>query len=438
LPNIGIYLPYSALHHILFHYMKHDALIMTSANLPGEPMVISNREAFSLNADYYLLHNRKIVNRIDDSVIKIWKNRKFFIRKSRGFIPSYIHSPHSKRIVGVGAEENVSGAISREGKIYSTQYIGDVKNYDTMIFLENSIKFYMNMLKLNEIDGVAVDLHPLYNTRKIGEKLAEKYEADIYEVQHHWAHAAALMLDGRIDEGVFLTLDGLGYGNDGKLWGGEVMYANFHEFKRLGHLRYIPLIGGDRATKDIKRIVFAIFMQFGEEIFFHGEKADVMKNLMKSSPQTSGMGRILDALSCYFGICTEATYDGEPAMKLERYLEKGKNKYEIEAAVRDNVVDTVEVFKQIHEIKWKKKEDIIYSSVYAIIEALSNIAIDYAEKKGIKTVGITGGVAYNLPIVEMVEEKIKKAGLNFLTHNSIPCGDGGVAVGQNAIGGMNA
>ncbi|KAA0007780.1 MAG: hypothetical protein FE036_03070 [Thermoplasmata archaeon] len=110
LPNVGIYLPYSALHHILFHYMEKDALVMTSANMPGQPMITENDESFSLNADYYLLHNRKIINRIDDSVVKIWKGRKFFIRKSRGFIPSFILSPHNKKIIAVGAEENSSAA----------------------------------------------------------------------------------------------------------------------------------------------------------------------------------------------------------------------------------------------------------------------------------------------------------------------------------------
>ena len=438
LSNVGIYLPYTATHHILFHYMKKDALIMTSANKQGQPMIIENEKAFSLNADFYLLHNRRIINRIDDSVVKIWKGKKFFLRKSRGFIPSFISSPHNKKVISVGAEENVTAAISINKKIYSTQYIGDVKHYETMEFLHDAIKFFMKLLKINNIDAIVMDMHPLYNSRKIAEKLAKEYDVKMMEVQHHWAHAASLLLDNGLDEGVILTLDGLGYGNDKKLWGGEVIYANFNEFKRIGHLRYIPLIGGDIATKDIRRIVFAIFKQFGEEIYFHGKNANILEKLMKNAPLTSSMGRVLDALSCYLGICMKSSYDGEAAMKLEKYLEIGKEKYEFDIKIKNNVIDTIDLFQQLNEMKLNKKEDIAYSFVKAIIDALSKIAIDYALDKGIKNIGITGGVSYNIPIVEMVEANVKKVGLHFITHNNIPNGDGGIAIGQNVVGGINA
>ncbi len=438
LPNIGIYLPYSALHHILFHYMKKDALLMTSANPPGQPMVIENERAFDLNADYYLLHNRKIVNRIDDSVLKIWRGRKFFIRKSRGFIPSFLPSPHNKKVIAVGAEENSSAAISINGKIYSTQYIGDTKNYDTMLYLENAIKFFLKLFKMDSIDAIVVDLHPLYNSRKVGVKLAEEYDVELMEVQHHWAHAVSLLLDNSTQEAVVLTLDGLGYGSDGMLWGGEVLHASFENFERIGHLKYIPLIGGDAATKDIRRIVFSIFDQFGEEIFFYGTEASLMRRLAKESPLTSSMGRVLDALSCYLGICTKSTYDGEAAMKLEKYLEEGKEEYEMEAKVENGIVDTVDLFRQLHENGVENKANAAYSFVKALIDALSNIAIDYATRRGIESIGITGGVSYSLPLVSMLEENVKKAGLHFLVHNRIPNGDNGIAVGQNVIGGINA
>ena len=438
LPNVGIYLPYSALHHILFHYMEKDALVMTSANMPGQPMITENDESFSLNADYYLLHNRKIINRIDDSVVKIWKGRKFFIRKSRGFIPSFIPSPHNKKIIAVGAEENSSAAISINGKIYSTQYIGDTKNYDTMLYLENAIKFFMKLFKIKEIDAIAMDMHPLYNSRKVAMKLAEEYGIAAIQVQHHWAHAVSLLLDNSAQEAVVLALDGLGYGSDGMLWGGEILHATFENFERIGHLKYIPLIGGDVATKDIRRIVFAIFQQFGEEIFFHGDNASLMRKLAKDAPLTSSMGRVLDALSCYLGICMKSTYDGEAAMKLEKYLEEGEEEHEFEGKIEGNAVDTVDLFKQLHDASIQNKANAAYSFVKALMDALSSMAIDYALRKGIDNIGITGGVSYSLPIVNMLEENVKKAGLHFLVHNSIPNGDNGIAVGQNAIGGINA
>ena len=435
LSTIGIYLPYTGLHHILFSYMKKDALIMTSANLPGEPMLIENRDVFSLKADLYLLHNRKIPNRIDDSLIKVWKGKKFFIRKSRGYVPDPIKIDHRKSILSVGAEENVCGAISNNGTLYATQYIGNTRYYPTLEFLEKSLRHMMKLRGTKNLDGVGMDMHPMYNTRRIAKKFSEEYNVETMEIQHHWAHAVSLLLDNKLKEGAVITIDGAGYGTDERIWGGEVLYASYESFERLGHLEYIPLIGGDKATKDPRRIVFAIFKKFGTERYFHGNKAEILSKLIKKSPKTSSLGRILDALSCYFDICTKTTYDGEPAMKLEKYLEIGNPVYKFDTEVKNGVVNTVEIFEQIEEhvkqsLSEKEKADLIYSAVKTIMDKLTEIAMENAVDK---KVGITGGVSYNIPIVEMVERRLKKEGFELITHNNIPNGDGGISVGQNVI-----
>ncbi|MBU4189794.1 MAG: carbamoyltransferase HypF, partial [Candidatus Thermoplasmatota archaeon] len=164
LPNIGVMLPYSGLHHVLFHYMKNDGIVMTSANIPGEPMMMQNNDVFELGAEYCLLHNRDIVNRCDDSVIRVYGERRFFIRKSRGYVPVKIDVDYDECIVGVGAEQNVSTSVSKNKSMYSSPYIGNTRYYPTLVFLEESTNHLMRSLDISSVDGVGVDLHPGYVT----------------------------------------------------------------------------------------------------------------------------------------------------------------------------------------------------------------------------------------------------------------------------------
>ena len=159
--------------------------------------------------------------------------------------------------------------------------------------------------------------------------------------------------------------------------------------------------------------------------------------MMDKAPQSSSIGRVLDALSCYLDICKMRTYDGEPAMKLEKYLENGKPKYSFDIEVKNGIVGTTDLFRQVDEIKKplteKMKADISYSMVKMIVNSLTNIAIEYADNSGIKSIGLTGGVSYNIPIIEIVEKQVKKAGLLLTCHNRVSNGDGGISIGQNAI-----
>jgi len=439
LDTIGLYLPYTALHHILFYYLKSDAIIMTSANIPGEPMIIDNSEAFSLNADIYLLHNREIINRIDDSVIKPWNDKIFFLRKSRGYVPEPIDVDYNYHILTVGASEQVHASISTDSKIYMTQYIGNTHYYHTLQFLEDSLNHMMHLTMDKKIlDAVGMDKHPRYTTREVAYKFAKEYSTSIFEIQHHWAHAASLLLDQGVEEAIVLTLDGLGYGDDDNLWGGEILQSSFKDYNRIGHLRYIPLLGGDKATEEPYRIVYALL---GEDILglFSDLEIDVLEKQKDFSPKTSSFGRVLDALSSYLGICMKRTYEGEPAMKLERYLSVGKPVYEFKVSIKDNIIDTIDLFRQLRDktntIRFteKMKADLSYSLVKTIVDAMCDIAIAKAEEENIKYIGVTGGVSYNIPIVEMIKEKVEKNNLTLLVHNRIPNGDGGISVGQNII-----
>jgi hydrogenase maturation protein HypF len=289
-----------------------------------------------------------------------------------------------------------------------------------------------------KLDAVGMDLHPGYDSKRVAKIFSDKFSVPVLKIQHHWAHAASLLIDNNVEESVILTLDGLGYGSDGNLWGGEVLLSRYDNFKRVGHLENIPLIGGDKATHDPRRIVFAVFDKFKKEKCFYGSEAKILRKTIKNSPISSSMGRVLDALSCYLGICEKRTYDGEPAMKLEKYLAKGKPSCSFDVEIKNNVVNTTNLFNLLDEfckkdITESKKADISHSFVKSIVDSLTDIAIENAKDQNISKIGLTGGVSYNIPITEMVEKRVKKSGLNLLVHDKIPNGDGGISAGQNVI-----
>jgi len=434
LDTVGAMLPYSGVHHVLFSFLKHDALVMTSANPPGAPMYLDNK-VFELGADAYLLHDREIANRCDDSVLKMMGPRRFFIRRSRGFVPSSIAVPWKGAVLALGAEENVACAVAAKGKLAPSQYIGDAQDYDVLQYLESAAKHMMALRGIESLDAVAIDLHPGYATRALGEEIAEEHGALLVEVQHHHAHALSLAADsGKYDEMAVLALDGTGYGDDGTSWGGEVLLSDNERYTRVGHLQPLPLPGGDAAVLDPRRFLFAVQEACGvDSALFKGKEAELLRKLAKKAPRTSSAGRVLDALSFYLGACERRTYDGEPAMRLEPLLETGKPSYKFEAKVKGGVVQTLGLFEQLFDLKLKsesERADAARSFVGAMTIALTEIAIENAEGEGVKRVGLSGGVSYSIPIAKIFEERVEKAGLMPVFHQNLPNGDGGISVGQ--------
>jgi hydrogenase maturation protein HypF len=437
LDSIGLYLPYSGLHHILFSKLNTDALIMTSGNVPGEPMAITDDEILKLAADVFLIHNRRIINRIDDSVVVPYRKTQFFIRKSRGHVPDPIPLPHDRTLVAVGADMNNTGAISIGGKAIMTQHIGDISRYETSQFLEAAIKHLMKLHGIQRPEAVITDMHPRYSSRNVGKRLAEEWAVPSIEMQHHAAHAFGLAAEHGLDELTVLACDGTGYGTDSQVWGGEILNVKEGKFTRKSHLAYIPLLGGDRAVEDPRRMVFAITDMLGiDQPYFSGNEMDVLHGMMKTSVKTSSTGRVLDALSCWLGICDTMTYDGEPAMKLEPYIRRGKAVHEFHVDVKSGIVDTIGLFGQLAEISQpgnqsRNAADLARSFTEALFKGLVEAA------KPSKALGFTGGVSYNLAINEILASELHEIGVKFITHSRVPNGDGGVSFGQLAGGGYN-
>lgn len=444
LGNIGVMLPYSGAHLLMFRHLRAEGVIMTSANPPGEPMCVENEKSFDLGLDFYLMHNRRIIHRCDDSVVKVNSGRTNFTRKSRGFVPVPVEANHKHPVIGVGAQWDVTGSVSRNGEIFLTQYVGESQQYPTLQYLDDAIHHLASLLGMKWFEAVGMDKHPKYSTRIVARRLAKEHGAQLVETQHYHAHAAALKVDRKIGGPlVCLTWDGTGYGDDGTSWGGETLLADFSEYKRLGTLEGIPLLGGDKAVVDPKRVVTAIQLRLGREAsMVDAAEAELYSKMLDRSVLASSMGRVLDSVSCILGVCCKRTYEGEPAIKLERWLETGTARFdfEVQFAKRGEIeyAKTLPMFAQLMDLRIESdadRADAAVSFVKALTGAITERACGHAESQGLRQVGLTGGVSFSGPITAWVKETVESRGLEFIGHERISNGDGGISTGQNAIAG---
>lgn len=463
LHNIGVMLPYTGLHYLMFKYDPSKTYIMTSANMPGEPMLKDNEEIISSLsdiADCFLLHNREIVNRCDDSVIRYRGDDLSFIRRSRGYAPEpYDISPYSTNlnILSLGPELDVTFAISKDSYSYISQHIGNTSKFETLTFLKEALMNMMNITKTSSFDLVVCDMHPNFFTTKIAYDLAEKYSCDVLKVQHHHAHAAALSIDNDVSEMICIAADGVGYGDDGTSWGGEILYSDVSSYERLGSLTPQKMPGGDLSTKYPVRMLYSLLLnsELNEEdvlklmknnysnYFQYGEKeVEIVLKQIKLGLNigiSTSTGRILDSVSVALDICHERTYEGECSMMLESVASMSKNELEIPFIINKldgrYVLDTSNLIKEViyYKNKGYKKSEIASASQRYIANGLSEIAIRSADKKNIDTIGASGGVFYNEAISIAVKEYIEKNDYKFIQHKNTCAGDGSVSLGQSVI-----
>lgn len=467
LHNLGVMLPYSGLHYLLFKYSNEPAYTMTSANKPGEPMMIDNEEITGKLggiADYYLLHDRKVVNRCDDSVIRFRAGDLAFIRRSRGYVPEpydFSNISDDINILALGPELDVTFALLKDKKCYVSQHIGNTTKFETYKYLQKAIDYMMRITKTDNIDLIACDLHPLFFTTKLAGELSEKFGCDVFGVQHHHAHAGALYVDHNIDELICIAADGVGYGDDGTAWGGEILHSIRDKYARIGSLMPQMMAGGDLTTKyPIRMVVSMLYDHYDTEelknlmkdeyvhYFKHGEKEVdlVLKQLERgfNVAETTSTGRVLDAISAILGICDERTYEGECAMKLESVAYHGQNTIDIPVKIKKHgemdVVDTTSILISVLENKKAGKpiKDIACSAQYAVASGLAELGIKAADKTGIDIIGGSGGVFYNEAISKTIKDLVIENGFEFIQHVNSCAGDGSVSLGQAAIAAMHS
>ena len=428
LDTIGIMLPYTALHYLLLDFID-EPLLMTSCNIPGEPVSIKEKIG-----KYFLTHERRIVNRCDDSVLKLIGNKTSYLRRSRGYAPIPIRLPiNCEDTIAVGGEMNNVICTTKNNKCYLSQYIGNTSHYETFEFLKDTIKNFIKLTRLKP-KIIACDLHPVYNSTFYAKKLSKKYNAKLIQIQHHKSHVASVAAEHNLKDYVGIAIDGLGYGEDGKIWGGEVFdVTNSNNFNRIGHLEEQPQLGGDSATIYPKKMLFGILKKFLEENeiiklnLFNEEESRVFNKVLENDfnvPKTTSAGRILDATAALLDICDKRTYDGRPAMLIESIATKP---FDIKPVILNKnnkkILQTTNLFEYFYSNIDKDKGKLAATSQMYLAKGLFSIA-NHASKKTDKPIVLSGGVAYNKMITEYMMKN------NVLVHKEIPCGDGCISFGQ--------
>lgn len=448
LHNLGVMLPYTGLHHLLFTHLQHPLLVMTSANAPGTPMITKTSyisERMGDVAEYILSHDREIVNRCDDSVVR----DGYIIRLSRGLAPLRTAMDLGDRqILGVGPELNANATIYKGGFVVTSPHIGNIRNPPTVAYLEETIE------KLTSLTGakpgiIAHDLHPQFLSTRLAHTLAEEWGAVLCPVQHHRAHIASVTTE----EVVGIAIDGVGYGDDATIWGGEILTGSPGEgYTRTGHLEQVLMPGGDLATKFPERMLYGILPD-AETLSLLSERGwdDTSLRVLEQQtekrfncPATTSTGRVLDAAAALLGICRERTYDGEPSMVLEAYAARGTPQpLEVRIVSGRNGADVLLTSEILREGRVMIKRgvsvpDTAATMQTALAKGIAELALRSAEKTGISTAALSGGVAINRSIRETILAELADAEVRCLTNPRYPFGDGCISCGQVITAGILA
>ncbi|MBT8508183.1 hydrogenase maturation protein HypF [Methanomicrobiaceae archaeon CYW5] len=437
LHTLGCMLPYTALHHLLFRNLRARMLIMTSANEPGEPMMTTTESAFSRLADhidYYLTHNRRIENRCDDSVVR----DGYIIRLSRGLAPKRIRCDLGDiSILGVGPELNSNVSVYHGGFLITSPHVGNVRNPSTLAYLKETAETIRAFTGAS-CDIIAHDLHPQFLSTRYAWELAARSGARLVPVQHHRAHIAATTTEPCIG----IAIDGVGYGDDGTIWGGEIFAGQVPDLRRVGHLEQVLMPGGDLATRFPERMLYGMLPDDSTlDLLAKRGWSETERNILARQvdrrfnvSMTSSTGRVLDAAAALLGICREKTFDGEPAQVLESAAFRGTPTIWERECIRGDGMDillTSAIMKKAREAsRTHSAEDIAASFQATLATGIAEMAVRAAHEEDIDRIALSGGVAYNRFIRETILAHIKKEGLTPVINREYPLGDGCISAGQ--------
>jgi len=458
-PNIkylGVMLPYTPLHHLLLK--KSDRpLVMTSGNLSEEPIAKDNDEALRRLkgiADYFLLHNRDIYARYDDSVCMV-EGEPQTLRRARGYAPYPIFLPFSsKQILACGAEDKNTFCLTKGGHAFLSQHIGDMENEETLEHFENTIELYRRLFRVKP-GIIACDMHPEYLATKYARQAGEEQGLELVPVQHHHAHIVSCLVENKVEGPVIgVAFDGTGYGTDGTIWGGEFLLADWHNFRRVGHLEQVPLPGGAIAIKKPYRMALSyLYTLLGESYSLEGlpvskidlKELDIIRQQIKqgiNSPLTSSAGRLFDAVSALVGVRREVDYEAQAAIELEMLAPDEVSNYEGECypffiveqqGVR--VVKLAGLFKAlVQDVRGRVPVDIISMKFHnTVAQIITEMCKLIACEAGLKEVALSGGVFQNRLLLRLTTAALRNEGFGVLTHRLVPCNDGGVSLGQAVV-----
>uniref|UniRef100_UPI004047F781 carbamoyltransferase HypF n=1 Tax=Aliarcobacter sp. TaxID=2321116 RepID=UPI004047F781 len=440
--HIGCFISYTALHHLLFKYLK-SPIIATSANMKDEPIIRTKDEILeklSYAVDYVLDFNREIVNACDDSVIQIVDNFNIKLRNARGYAPTPIKLQKStnKKILALGANQKSTISLAFENNLILSPHIGDLNSIESVEYFERTIETFKRFYDF-EPDIIVCDKHPNYESTKFALKLKEKNpNMKLVQIQHHYAHILSCMAEYNLDKDVLgIAFDGTGYGDDGNIWGGEIFIANKKEYKRINHFEYFKLMGGEMAVKEPKRVALSLLFDnfsFDEILIMDNACVNAFKtNEIKmlhtmwqkglNAPLTSSIGRLFDAISSFADILHIQSYEGETGLQIEKYYNVN-----IKECYSYKIIDEkIDLSSMIKEIILDKNKELICSK---FINSLVQIVLDISNTYKNLPVVLSGGVFQNRILLKILIEKFQEQGREFYFSKDIPLNDGGISAGQ--------
>jgi hydrogenase maturation protein HypF len=473
LATIGVMLPYTPLHHLLMRELTEPA-VMTSGNLSDEPQCIDGQEAqarLAPIADYLLDHDRRIVNRVDDSVVRVMAGVPALLRRARGFAPAPLCLPDgfaaAPPVLAMGGELKATICLVKNGQAIMSQHLGDLENALTYDDYSRTLELYLRLFD-HSPRLCAVDAHPEYLSRKFGEDLAERHGFALVEVQHHHAHIAACLAENGVPLGtesvLGIALDGLGIGDDGTIWGGEFLLADYRGYRRLASLSPVGMPGGAQAVREPWRNTLAHLlnlMSWSEfETRFAGtplhaalavKPVAALASMIRSgvnAPLASSCGRLFDAVAGAIGLAADrVSYEGEAAARLEALVDESVLAVLPDGEAYPFAIHGSDGVKRLDPAPmWRALlADLEAGASAALVSArfhkglsiaVADLALDCLRAQGagkLRTVALSGGCFQNKPLLEQVKVRLEAAGVAVLIHAKVPANDGGLSLGQAAI-----
>ncbi len=451
--DLGIFAAYTPLHHLLFAAGSLSALVMTSGNLSEEPIAIANDEAFNRLgelADFLLVHDREILRRCDDSVVRFASGRVRQLRRSRGYVPVPIFlNEDLPPVLAVGGELKNTVCLAQGRQAFLSQHIGDLENPEAFRFFEEATEHLERVLEITP-QLAACDLHPDYFSTRWA---LQQKRLECIAVQHHHAHIAACMAENQIDGRVLgIALDGTGYGTDGHIWGGELLSAGYEGFERLAHLNEVRVPGGAAAIHEPWRMAVSyLAAHFGRAFLelpipfvreLDRSRTNVLLQMIErgvNSPLTSSCGRLFDAVAALAGLRRCVNYEAQAAIELEMALGQGKDEPAYPFTILQQATHWVIGTRELFEAIVRDLEDDAGIAVISrrfhkgLAEAFVRAAVLARERTGLERVCLSGGSFQNSYLLERFETRLAGHGFRVFSHSQVPANDGGISLGQALV-----
>ncbi|WP_339153821.1 carbamoyltransferase HypF [Actinomadura luteofluorescens] len=431
---VGLMLPYTPLHHLLVT----EPLVLTSGNVSDEPIAYRDRDALERLApiaDAFLLHDRPIHTRTDDSVMRAFRGRPLPVRRSRGYAPEPIPIAAGRPVLACGAELKNTFCLTRDGRAFVSPHIGDLENHETLRAFEEGVAHFRRLFGI-EPDLIAYDPHPEY----LSTKYALDQDLPGVAVQHHHAHIASCLADnGAAGPVIGVAFDGTGYGTDGTLWGGEFLVADLRGFERAGHLEPVPLPGGAAAIREPWRMAAAYGVPGDLPVARRPGWAAVTALARRgvNAPPTSSMGRLFDAVAAVLGVRDRVNYEGQAAVELEQcadLTETGAYRAALNGTAGFTVAGGDLVDAVVADLRANVPVPVIAARFHNGVAALVvDAASRIRSQTGLGTVALSGGVFQNMLLLDRAVSGLEGAGFDVLTHHRVPPNDGGISLGQAAV-----